>query len=68
VEFEWDENKNASNLRKHGVAYEDAAAIFDDPMQLTERARQTAGEARWQTIGMAGGLAYIRRGASTTAC
>jgi hypothetical protein len=28
--FEWDENKNASNLQKHKVRFEEAQEIFDD--------------------------------------
>jgi uncharacterized DUF497 family protein len=29
LDFEWDPKKRASNLRKHGIAFEDAVAIFD---------------------------------------
>jgi uncharacterized DUF497 family protein len=29
--FDWDPAKNVSNLRKHGISSEDAAAIFDTP-------------------------------------
>jgi len=30
VEFEWDPSKAASNLRKHGVEFADAVAIWND--------------------------------------
>lgn len=30
VEFEWDEAKAESNLRKHGVTFVDALHVFDD--------------------------------------
>jgi hypothetical protein len=30
VTFEWDSNKAASNLRKHGVAFEEACTVFGD--------------------------------------
>ena len=30
--FLWDENKAAQNLRKHGVAFAEAATVFDDPL------------------------------------
>jgi uncharacterized DUF497 family protein len=33
--FEWDERKAAANLRKHGVAFEEAASAFGDPLSLT---------------------------------
>jgi uncharacterized protein len=29
-EFEWDEEKAARNLQKHGVSFEEAATIFKD--------------------------------------
>ncbi|MEM6300253.1 MAG: BrnT family toxin [Pseudomonadota bacterium] len=28
--FEWDETKNASNLKKHGVGFEEAKTVFTD--------------------------------------
>ena len=31
LEFEWDEEKYAVNLRKHGVKFEEAAEVFFDP-------------------------------------
>lgn len=31
VEFEWNENKAQSNVKKHGVAFEEAAEVFFDP-------------------------------------
>ncbi len=31
IEFEWDEEKYAVNLRKHGVRFEEAAQVFFDP-------------------------------------
>ena len=33
--FEWDEWKAASNLRKHGVGFDEAATAFADPLSLT---------------------------------
>lgn len=31
VWFEWDEFKSRSNLRKHGVGFDDAMLVFADP-------------------------------------
>ena len=31
VQFTWDENKNRSNRRKHGVSFEEAQTAFFDP-------------------------------------
>jgi uncharacterized DUF497 family protein len=33
--FTWDKKKAASNLRKHGVAFEEAATAFGDTLSLT---------------------------------
>ena len=32
MEFEWDEEKAAANLVKHGVAFKEAATAFADPL------------------------------------
>ena len=31
-DFEWDEDKAASNQKKHGVTFEEAATVFADPL------------------------------------
>ena len=33
--FEWDINKARSNLHKHGISFEEAKTIFNDPLLLT---------------------------------
>ena len=33
--FEWDPDKAASNLDKHGVSFEEARTVFFDPLSLT---------------------------------
>jgi len=35
IEFEWDLNKARLNLRKHGVAFKEAATVFRDPLSIT---------------------------------
>ncbi len=30
-QFEWDERKAVTNVRKHGVGFEEAATVFADP-------------------------------------
>lgn len=32
--FEWDKNKAARNLSKHGVSFEEAETVFDDPLLI----------------------------------
>lgn len=34
VNFTWDPRKAASNLKKHGVAFDEAATVFADPLAL----------------------------------
>ena len=34
-EFEWDDDKARSNLKKHGVSFEEATTIFNDPKIAT---------------------------------
>ncbi len=30
MRFEWDENKNSTNIKKHGVSFEEAKTVFYD--------------------------------------
>lgn len=32
MRFVWDARKEAANLKKHGVSFEEAATAFDDPL------------------------------------
>ena len=34
VRFDWDEQKAASNVTKHGVSFEEAATVFSDPLAV----------------------------------
>ena len=34
MDFEWDENKAAANLSKHGVSFDEAKTVFDDPFHI----------------------------------
>jgi uncharacterized protein len=52
MRYEWDENKNERNLEKHGLSFETASLVFDDPNALSIPDRIENGEERWQTIGM----------------
>ena len=51
-EFEWDANKAASNLAKHGVDFAQAAEVFADPLALTVFDEvHSVNEERWFTLG-----------------
>lgn len=51
VEYEWDEEKAASNLRKHGIDFADAALVLEDELALTVRDLYSEREERFVTIG-----------------
>jgi len=57
--FEWDERKNRANLAKHGLSFETAVLVFDDPRAMSQLDREVGGEGRWQTLGMARGIAIL---------
>lgn len=35
LEFEWDDEKASSNVKKHGVEFEEAVTVFGDPLANT---------------------------------
>jgi uncharacterized DUF497 family protein len=51
VNFEWDEEKNRENVRKHSLDFADAWEIFDAPMLTALDTREDYGEDRWVGIG-----------------
>jgi uncharacterized protein len=59
MRFEWDEAKNLSNQRKHGVSFEKASAVFLDPFYISVQDRIEDGESRWQAIGSVEGLLLL---------
>ncbi|MFO7542356.1 MAG: BrnT family toxin [Thiobacillus sp.] len=57
--FSWDNAKNARNQRKHGVGFEAATLVFDDPWHISRLDRIEDGEQRWQTLGTAGSVVLL---------
>jgi uncharacterized DUF497 family protein len=55
----WDDRKNRTNRRKHGISFETAARIFDDPNVVSYLDRVVDDEERWHTIGCAGGIVLV---------
>ena len=58
MQFDWDDEKNRANLAKHGVSFELASYVFDDPLQQSVR-DPCEYEERWQTIGVVRNLMTI---------
>jgi uncharacterized DUF497 family protein len=53
MEFEWDKGKATSNLKKHGVSFQEAASVFSDPLSLTiPDLDHSKGEARFLVLGV----------------
>ncbi len=52
VNFEWDETKRQTNIRKHGIDFVDVPAIFDGLTVTIEDTRHDYGEARFITLGL----------------
>ena len=53
MDFEWDAQKAAENLRKYGVGFPEAIRIFHDPHRIErEDTRMPYGETRMQVIGL----------------
>jgi len=52
LRFEWDEEKSISNLQKHGVSFEEAKEVFEDPFHISKLDhRFNYFEERWITLG-----------------
>ncbi len=54
MNIEFDPAKAASNLTKHGVSFEEAAAVLFDPQALTHEDVDTQDEPRFVSLGMGG--------------
>jgi len=52
--IEWDQGKNMENKRKHGVSFETAQLVFDDPLSVSIQDRYEGAEERWRTMGLIG--------------
>jgi uncharacterized DUF497 family protein len=59
MEFVWDERKSRRNLAKHGVSFETAKLVFDDPRAVSQLDRVKDEEERWQTLGLAGDILIL---------
>ncbi len=60
ITFDWDPAKAASNLRKHGVSFEDAQSVFYDEfaVQFYDEAH-SSGEERFLMLGMSSGAQLL---------
>lgn len=59
MEFEWDEEKNRVNIRKHDIDFNDVCEMFDDPMLVMLDDRYSYAEERWIGVGMLLGIVVV---------
>lgn len=59
MKFEWNEDKNQSNIAKHGISFADAKTIFDGFTVDALDNRQDYGEARTISVGTMQGVVVI---------
>lgn len=53
LSFVWDEDKNRTNIRKHGISFDIAAMVFDDELRLEyPDPEHSQDEERYLTIGL----------------
>lgn len=50
LHWRWDAAKDKANLQKHGISFETAMLVFEDPLALTLE-DPYPDEERWRTIG-----------------
>ena len=56
MRFTWNPEKNVANVRRHGIAFQDAARIFDGPTVERPDDRFDYGEVRVYAIGLVNGV------------
>lgn len=62
MKFEWDDNKNEMNKKKHdGIGFELAVRVFLDEKRIEryDERHSTMNEERWNAIGMVGKVLFV---------
>lgn len=59
MRFVWEEKKNRSNIKRHGIDFNDAIEMFDYPMLSGIDKREDYGEERWVGIGFLKGIIAV---------
>lgn len=59
MDFEWDQEKNAKNLEKHGISFEEACLTFEGEMLSRVDGRNDYGEQRTISIGLIRGVVAV---------
>ena len=60
MKFEWDEDKNQLNLKKHGIDFETAMLVFNDLQRIEiYDTEHSIYEDRYNTIGMVNDVLFV---------
>ncbi len=59
MRFTWDEKKNRTNLRDHGLDFADASRVFQAPMLTRLDTREDYGKDRWIGLGLLDGRVVV---------
>jgi uncharacterized DUF497 family protein len=60
ITFEWDEEKNKLNQKLHGIAFEDAKFVFNDPFKvILPDLYHSEKEERWLAIGLVNRVLFV---------
>lgn len=68
LDFEWEEDKAAANLKKHNVSFQEAKTVFADPFSITiDDPAHSVDEHRFTDIGASANenvlvVSYTERG------
>lgn len=60
IKFEWDEKKASTNLKKHGVSFEEARTVFfDERARLIDDLDHSYEEERFIILGLSSSLRVV---------
>ena len=59
MRFVWDAKKSEANQAKHGVSFELASLVFEDPDMLSLQDDDCEAEERWLTTGLVKGILIL---------
>ena len=60
ITFEWDQEKNKLNQKLHGIAFEDAKFVFNDPLMVVlPDLYHSENEERWLAIGLVNRILFV---------
>ena len=60
IAFEWDEEKNKLNKKIHGISFEDAKFVFNDPFKvILPDLYHSENEERWLAIGLVSRVLFV---------